>query len=577
MITFLVLYRVNSLKKRHINDIIYYIVDNNRDDIMVEKKYRYVFRKESILILLGIFIGLMTLIGVSYALIIYYTNDDERVNSVIAGNLKIVFNEGNTLNVSNAYSMSIIEGMNTPVYSFNIANTGTVNARYIVRLVEDNSINLVDNKYMMISYQKEDNEYTIPKKISDLGEKLIIDDEGFLGVNKDINYNIKIWLDSSAPNSEMGKVYKVKVVVEAVNTVTTSIDDKERPVIKLKGSNVINLKIGEEFNDPGIESITDNVDKLDIDKVTKTYEYYDGKNLYIVDKVDTKKSGVYYIYYEVFDNNLNHNIETRVVNVNKENNYYIKLLGDSVIKTNSLSNYDDLGAQVYDINNNFIDSNITTINGFNTNNKSDIYFIKYIYKDNDNIYSNIRKVESVKAYTLYAAITKNDISKYYGSLEENDNKIYVTGINPNNYLMYSNILFRIVSIDKNNRNVTIITEEGLTSLLPNNDVYDYLNNNFLNTLVNINYLVKNSDNNYVGLLTKEDYNMTYKAILPNTGYLVKDKDWLILDEDISVVNSRGEIKKISLNQEKLIRPVINLKGEVIVTGNGTIKNPYIIK
>jgi hypothetical protein len=106
------------------------------------------------------------------------------------------------------------------------------------------------------------------------------------------------------------------------------------------------------------------------------------------------------------------------------------------------------------------------------------------------------------------------------------------------------------------------------------NIYDYLNSDFLNTLTNHNCLVKNIENNYVSLLTSKDYNMTYKSILPSMGYLIKDKDWLILDEEIMLVDTKGDTKELLLGKSKGIRPVINLNGNLVVTGSGTEKDPY---
>ncbi len=549
---------------------------------MIRKRYRYVLKKETLLIVLGIFIGLLTFIGISYAIIVYYNNSDDSVHSIVAGNLKIVFKDSNNLNIDNMYPMTIEEGMNSPIYSFTITNTGTVNAKYIVKLSEDTTVNLVNHQYMIFCFKKGNNPYTVPKKVSDLGTDLIIDN-GFLAVNEEINYELKVWLDESAPNSEMGKVYKTKVIVEAVNTITNAESDIVRPIINLNGEKVINLKTNDKFTDPGINMITDNVDQLPNERVKVSYEYYDGNNFYLVDKVDTSKNGVYYIYYEVFDNNLNSDTETRVVNVNSKANLFIKLIGDSNVSTHTLASYSDLGAQVVDSSNNYLHSNITKIMGLNTDNKKSLYFIKYLTKDGNELYSNVRKVIVKDANTIYDAITKNDISNYYGSLKELDNQIYISGSNPNNYLSYSNILFRIVKVDKTTNSITAITDSSVTDLVPNtkvykdSNVYSYLNNEFINKLLNHSYLIKNSDDTYISILTKDIYDLTHQSITLGMGYLVKDKNWLILNNGLTYVDTNGEVKDTLSSSLTMVRAVINLKGDLIVTGSGTSSDPYLLQ
>ena len=68
------------------------------------------------------------------------------------------------------------------------------------------------------------------------------------------------------------------------------ITDDEAPSITLNGNSLINLKVGEEFNDPGV-TVSDNCTK--------------NVKVNVISNLDTTKSGNYVITYEAVDNNGN--------------------------------------------------------------------------------------------------------------------------------------------------------------------------------------------------------------------------------------------------------------------------------
>ena len=79
---------------------------------------------------------------------------------------------------------------------------------------------------------------------------------------------------------------------------------KEKPVVELKGNSVILLNVGDKFKEPGYTAN----DKLDGD-ITKMVTVTG-------DKVDTSKSGIYKIHYNVKSKRGTQSIQvTRVINV----------------------------------------------------------------------------------------------------------------------------------------------------------------------------------------------------------------------------------------------------------------------
>ena len=80
--------------------------------------------------------------------------------------------------------------------------------------------------------------------------------------------------------------------------------DHKGPTIKLEGDNTIQIGLGEEFSDPGIKSVIDNVDgKLKIEDVD------------VNNTVNTAKVGSYEITYTAFDALKNKSVVKRIVNV----------------------------------------------------------------------------------------------------------------------------------------------------------------------------------------------------------------------------------------------------------------------
>ena len=88
--------------------------------------------------------------------------------------------------------------------------------------------------------------------------------------------------------------------------VFTSNVDHKGPEIKLKGQEEMSISIGDEFTDPGVDSVVDERDGI-----------LDTESVKVKGKVDTSKVGVYKIEYTAYDNLNNKGTITRTVNVVK--------------------------------------------------------------------------------------------------------------------------------------------------------------------------------------------------------------------------------------------------------------------
>lgn len=177
----------------------------------------------------------------------------------------------------------------------------------------------------------------------------------------------------------------------------------------------------------------------------------------------------------------------------------------------------------------------------------------------------------------------------------NDNKYILKNLVENNYVSYSGILWRIVSVDDGK--IKLVSDENVT-VLPFGKNYDesnvikWLNSTFKSNLTqpdlfitefdscvnNVDKIKKsdcNNSKNYVSLLSMNDYidagaNNSY---LNNNTYfwlsaLNENEPWYVFDN--------GGLKTDSNNHIYGVRPVIVLNDIEYIYGNGTKSSPYII-
>ena len=222
------------------------------------------------------------------------------------------------------------------------------------------------------------------------------------------------------------------------------------------------------------------------------------------------------------------------------------------------------------------------------------------------LYIKNKKVEVENVNTLYKVIFNTNYGKE-NFVDIGGNHYFKNEVD-NNYVMYSNILWRIIRINADN-SVTLISENPLVSLAYKEEVN--FEESYLNKWLNITeeeentgileynlnnpdkYLLKNETcldvvdklsnqlckttytDKYLGLMSTSDYvntgaetsfiNNNTKFYLSNT--TDTNKIWYITDTNkVSYSDGTDLIG---------LRPVITVKGNInIVSGNGTLNSPY---
>lgn len=227
-------------------------------------------------------------------------------------------------------------------------------------------------------------------------------------------------------------------------------------------------------------------------------------------------------------------------------------------------------------------------------------FIKY--------YLESKKTEIIEKNSLVKVIRENN-EKNNNFKEINGTKYFIND-SDNNYLLYSNVLWRILKVNNDN-SITVISDSSLTSLaygenLNFNESYinlwlnksdkeysgileSHLNNkekylqktisctDIVNELDNKDCIQKNTDN-YISLLSTNDY-----VNIGNKESYVINNEYFYLnnineENEIWYVDPEGKITTNKGTDIIGIKPVITIKANIdYINGNGTKDKPYTIE
>ena len=175
------------------------------------------------------------------------------------------------------------------------------------------------------------------------------------------------------------------------------------------------------------------------------------------------------------------------------------------------------------------------------------------------------------------------------------------GKNVDNYFKFSNLLWRIVSINTDG-SIELVLENEINSLMFNNkivnfeksDINNYLNKEFIKAL-DTDYLTKTSycldeveeldkvtcektnSDNYVRLLSITEF-VNSKA--NDESYLITDREYWLYNtsKEKAWYTSEGSLSLMDSNEFYFVKPVIRIKNSnVLLGGKGTIEEPYYIE
>jgi len=340
-------------------------------------------------LIIGIILTTLVLvIGTSYAFFTL-TLRGEKDLTVISGTLALQYKDQNVINLEKAYPISDQEGMNLVPYEFSVENTGDIRALYDI-ILEENEENNLNAIWLKYSIKRNEEEWSTPRKISSL--KL---EEGLeVDPGETDTFQLRLWIDENVGNEAQNKSFKARVVINSTQS-NASTSDLTPPVITLNGSLSENVEQGEIYTDPGVASVSDDHDTLEISEVKVSYKYFDGESTTNVEEIDTSKIGVYYIYYKLKDTKGNEGRIIRSVNVYQKNTSVpiIKLNGKSMITIEKGKSYTELGATARKDGED-LTSKIVITGEVNVN-QAGVYEIRYVVRDDDGNTASIVRVVNV--------------------------------------------------------------------------------------------------------------------------------------------------------------------------------------
>ena len=176
--------------------------------------YTNVIKKQTKIIALSVFIMVIGILGVSYALFMKVDQSDEQ--TVQSGSLIMQLSAyaGSTVISSNDLPIDDSEGLLTKGYSFSVTNNGTLPITYYIALYDnpdDTSTNKLSYDYIKVSLDN-GTPFTLGSiTTKDSAGRSILKQDISLAPDKYDTHNIKIWIDSETPESEIGKTISLKI------------------------------------------------------------------------------------------------------------------------------------------------------------------------------------------------------------------------------------------------------------------------------------------------------------------------------------------------------------------------------
>ncbi len=176
----------------------------------------------------------------SYALW-YETNNQKTENLISTGCFDISFYDlddngySTSIGLLNTYPLSEKVGVGLRPYSFTIKNICNITGEYRIVLSKLSNSN-IDNNYLRYTFNKKDSAIIVdamPNESTTVLDKntmeiinqknnpnYIVDnyvlEEGYIKPNEELSYELRIWLDESAGNEQMGRIFEGVVSISSI-------------------------------------------------------------------------------------------------------------------------------------------------------------------------------------------------------------------------------------------------------------------------------------------------------------------------------------------------------------------------
>ena len=276
----------------------------------------FIKTKKTYILALAVLFVFITLSETTYSL--FFNSNEIADLNYNTGLLDLKFTEDEQITLEKMLPISDSDAVNLKPYVLKIQNVGTLPYLFDLSLIATNGDNAIDSRYIKVKVN--DN---LPNNLFATGNKIATDNIIYPGEEK--SFEIKVWLDESTPNTELGKGFVAKVVTSG-NAVYKTLDTS--------GVNHPNLTEGmiPVYYDDGSANWKV-ADKANISNQNKWYDYGEQKWANAVILKDSSKL--------VFDITRSNDLVVNNLKVNNgnlviENNYLN--IGLSSFKDNAISN-----------------------------------------------------------------------------------------------------------------------------------------------------------------------------------------------------------------------------------------------
>ena len=165
-------------------------------------------KKRNILIIIVLLIGIIAIIGVSYALWVLNLTQTGQ-NNIASSCFNISFTEKDNISLQKSYPLYDADGEKLTPYEFTITNNCDSYASYNVNLEVLNTTTLTNNEAIKVMFSKKEdgaeselkldllsNYETVTKTLNNATSafKLVT---GYLGPNESKTYDLRVWLDEN--------------------------------------------------------------------------------------------------------------------------------------------------------------------------------------------------------------------------------------------------------------------------------------------------------------------------------------------------------------------------------------------
>jgi len=200
-----------------------------------------IFKRKNILkaqYIYNIFLLLILLFGVSYALVTFIHNEEGLAGNIVSSLVKITVDEETSFNLDNTSPVTDEEGLQGYSKILTLTNTSSIDSLVNVSIIPDAS-NDIETSY--IKYGLYINETL--KKTGNLSDTIIYD--GLLLQGEKVQIKVYLWVDSTYTGT--GTIFKGTFEVKGIEAVMTMADYVTKLVDKDKGV----YKVGNDYRYSG--------------------------------------------------------------------------------------------------------------------------------------------------------------------------------------------------------------------------------------------------------------------------------------------------------------------------------------